>query len=65
MKKLSLLTVLLSLGFLCACPFPTSNEDEEVIVEEEVYEEDDYYYEDEDEPTHLENPADIASDLIF
>ena len=58
MKNLSLLSIFLSLIFLCACPFPASNEDEEIVVEEEVYEE-------EDDPTHLENPADIAGDLIF
>lgn len=65
MKNLSLLSIFLSLAFLCACPFPASNEDEEIVVEEEVYEENDYEYEEEDDPTHLENPADIAGDLIF
>ena len=65
MKKLSFLTVLLLLGFLCACPFPASNEDEEIVVEEEVYDEYDYEYEEEDEPAHVEDPADIAGSLIF
>ena len=37
MKNLSLLIIFLSLTFLCACPFPVSNEDEEIVVEEEVY----------------------------
>jgi hypothetical protein len=65
MKNLSLFIFFLSLTFLCACPFPVSNEDEEIVVEEEIYGESDYEYEEEDGPTHIENPADIAGSLIF
>ena len=68
MRNSILLFTLFSLLIFWGCPSSNNSyEDENRYVEEEVYEEE--YYEEETEyekePHHLENPADIAGDLIF
>ena len=72
MNKLLITLLLFSLTFIYACP-QTETYEEEVVVEKkkydfEVYEEDEIEEEEVkvgDDPTHLENPADVAGSLIF